>query len=178
MALLGHRDGFGHGEGGEQPGFLEGAAQSGGGTHVGRPGVDVDTTESDASAVERQEARDTIEEGGLAGPVVTDQTQDLAVAQGEGYVLNGRDPPERLLHAVAFEDGRRLGRRRDADAVGGTEGQRGRSGGMDSGVRRSGLTCSGYFSDRVGASNEDGTQDVGTIQQVGRLAGEADFALF
>ena len=104
MALPGDRDGLGHGERREQAGLLERAAETGVGPDVGGPRIYVDTAQSDAPAVERQEPGHAVKEGGLAGTVVTDETEDLTVSQSERDVLNRpRMPPKRFctpLHSA------------------------------------------------------------------------------
>ena len=47
--------------------------------------------------------RDAVEEGRLAGAVVADEAQDLAVAQRQADVLDRRDPPKLLLVVAAAE---------------------------------------------------------------------------
>ena len=47
--------------------------------------------------------RDTIEEGGLSGPVRTDQAHDLSLSQGKRDLEIGHYAPEMFFQVVYFQ---------------------------------------------------------------------------
>ena len=96
MAVEAHRDRLGHGERREQPRLLERAAEAEHGALVGRQVGDVFVAEFDAAAVGGVEARDDVEQRGLAGAVVTDETDDAPGRDLEVGVVEGADAAEVL----------------------------------------------------------------------------------
>ncbi len=58
------------------------------------PASDVTTFELDDAGVGEVEAGDDVDERGLAGPVRSDETDDLVAAQLQGHVAKGVHPLE------------------------------------------------------------------------------------
>jgi hypothetical protein len=104
VAVLGHQHVVQHAEAREELHVLEGARDAQVGDLVGTQMRDVVLEEADASAGGPIESRDAAEDGGLAGPVGTDQPDELAVVDLEV------DVDERLhaavvdRHAASLED--------------------------------------------------------------------------
>ena len=67
-----------------------------------KPG-DVGAVEQHAPGIGAQIAGDDVDEGGLAGAVVADETQPFAAARGDRDVLGGDDRAEGFLQALGFQ---------------------------------------------------------------------------
>ena len=80
MELLGDLDVVQHRELAEQADGLEGAGDAALGDQVGPQPGDVGAVQADRAAGGAQEAGDDVEQGGLAGAVGADDTEDLAAA--------------------------------------------------------------------------------------------------
>src|SRR5947209_11486374 len=108
MAFAGNGDGFGDGERREEEGVLEGPAQAAAGPLVRRPIGDVVAAEDHPATVDGVEPRDAVHERRLAGTVVADEPNDLALAKLEVDVVDGGDATEALGHRAALEQHRRI----------------------------------------------------------------------
>ena len=97
VALAGDGDRLGDGERREEPGVLERATEAGDGPLVRLPVGDVEAAEADPAALDRQEPRDAVHQRGLAGAVVADEPDDLAVASSRSTSSTAVMPPKRLV---------------------------------------------------------------------------------
>ena len=103
MTLEADGDVLGDREGREDAGVLERASEADGGPAVGPPPGDVDTLQEDATAVEREQAGDEVEDRGLASAVGADETQDRVGLEREGDVVDRDDAAEPLGEPTHLE---------------------------------------------------------------------------
>ena len=164
VPLAGDGDRLGDRERREQQRVLERATERAVGSLVRRPFGDVDARAAGCARVDLEEPGDAVHQRGLAGAVVADEPEDLPALELEVDVVDGGDAAEALDDAGALEhdlgvfgDHPLLGHRRGLVDVGAVDFLRG--------VRR------------VRAGDEDRAQDVGALEQLGRLPFEAHRAL-
>src|SRR5688500_12772993 len=89
-----HGQVLGHRERREDPSVLERAAEAVTSPAVGGPRRHVLPAEDDPAVVGLEETGHEVEDGGLAGAVRSDQTEDLAWRELEGHVVDGADATE------------------------------------------------------------------------------------
>ena len=169
MSLEGNGDGLGHGEVGKQARLLKRTAQAAQGALVGRKAGDVLSVDENPPLIGRQEPADHVEEGGLAGPVVTEQADDLTRPNFEVDVVDGGDPAEPLDQVHALE------RRLDVSVP---RFGRPRAGGLapPPGHR---IAVGGQLRRRLaaGGADEHGAEQIRAIEQLRGRPGEAHLAL-
>ena len=144
------REGLAHRHVGEQPSVLEAAPEAGAGALAGAQVGDVATLQLDAAAVDRHEAADEIEDGGLAGAVRADHADDLVRAHVERGAV---DRP------VATERHRDLG---DVAAIGAAS--------ASSSLHARAVTAASRCLGHGGAGQEHRPQQILAIQQFGGRA--------
>ena len=171
MALAGDGQALRGGEGGEEPRLLERPAEAPLGPLVRRQLGDVLAPEAHPPLVDGQEPGDAVEQRGLAGAVLADEAEHLALAEVEVDVVHRADAAEALHHAVALEDlrARRARARRAPSATSGSAFCR-------RPFARSLLLRRGRAG-AAGAGDEHRAEDVGPVEQVLGGAGEAELAL-
>ena len=148
----------------EQPGVLERSSQSPQRTAARSERGDVTAVQHDPTGVRHQEARNDVEQGGLAGTVGADEPEDLAVVQPDRDVVEGRDAGEALGHSGGLEHHAALPVARTGDLLLSPRLGRCRRCGRRRRVRRRAL-------------EEHGAQEFGPLQQLAGAAVEADLAL-
>ena len=89
----------------EEGGVLEGADQAEPGSHLGTGPADVLPLEMHRAPVLAGETAENLEQGGLAGPVRADQTQDLAGADLEVDGVDGGEAPEAFGQFLGDQNG-------------------------------------------------------------------------
>src|SRR6267378_3392560 len=102
--LGGHAHVVEHGDLREDVGDLERLGQAEAVHALGRQPRDVLAPEADASGVRREQPRDDVEEGGLAGAVRSDHREDLAGLDAEAHVRQRGQRREALGDVVDLED--------------------------------------------------------------------------
>src|SRR5579884_835973 len=127
---------------------------------------DVDALEPDYPFVGSDEAGQHVEERGLPRPVGTDETENLAIPEGEADPVDGPDSPEALGDAVGLEHRGRLGQScLPAAPFGAVAAVQGRS------AAPTAAACA------TGSPDVDRTKDVGATHEVSGAPNEADLAL-
>src|SRR3989440_7103633 len=89
---------------GEEPDLLKGPSDAQVGDPVGLEPGDVLALEDHRSRRRGIDAGDRVEERGFAGAVGPDQGEDLAFADLEGGLVDGRQPTEALRQSVDYQD--------------------------------------------------------------------------
>ena len=97
VPLEGHGDRLGHGQRRVEAGVLERAAEAVGGPLVGRPVGDLVVAQEHLAPVDRQEARDAVEQRRLARPVGADEAEDLPWRSCRSTSSTARMPPKRFV---------------------------------------------------------------------------------
>ena len=170
MSLQTQRDVLDHRHRREQPCVLERPAEAQNGPAVRRLVRHVAAQEENPAGCRSHEAADRIEDRGLAGPVGTDETENLALMQLEGCPVNRLHTAEAHHHVAEREQ---LRPRDDLRRLLGLVGGRGASG-------RSPLSAVRCARDRLALGRtleKHRPEDVVALEQFGGRTFEADLAL-
>ena len=149
-------DVLGHRQSRKQAGVLEGSLQTEPGPFVGAEEGDVLAEQQNLAVVRFDEPGDDVEDRGLAGPVGSDEPEDLTIADTERDAVDGGDAAEALLDIAQLQRGRRLRR------LGGL---------VDPDPRGEGSAGRGR------TLEVDGPEDVGPLHELVGRSREPDFAL-
>ena len=117
LAQLDHRhDVFSHAHAAEDRGFLRQIAQAHARALEHRLLGDIQAVEINLAVIDRDQAGDHVEAGGLAGAVGAKQPRHLAAPQSQAYVAHHGAAAERLSDIGDDQPGRGLGFRLGGDA--------------------------------------------------------------
>jgi hypothetical protein len=138
------------------------------GGHLG----DVLALEDDAAPVDREKARDAVEQRRLAGAVLADEPEDLALPQHEVDLVDGRDATEPLDDLPALENHGGIGP--GGDPLGLVRRSHGLPGFLCRLLR---LAVAGDRGARRCAGDEHRAQDVRSVEKLLGRSGETELAL-